>query len=45
MADATRKNDEVNRRQFFMKLGLGSLSIAAAGTAAFAYQYLGPPTF
>ena len=25
-----------------MKLGLGSLSIAAAGTAAFAYQYLEP---
>lgn len=33
---------DVNRRQFFAKLGLGSLSIAAAGTAAFAYQYLQP---
>ena len=42
MADETKKNDDVNRRQFFMKLGLGSLSIAAAGTAAFAYQYLEP---
>ncbi len=31
-----------NRRQFFVKLGLGSLGIAAAGTAAFAYQYLEP---
>ena len=42
MADETRKNDEVNRRHFFMRLGLGSLGIAAAGTAAFAYQYLEP---
>jgi cytochrome b6-f complex iron-sulfur subunit len=39
----TIKVDEtVNRRQFFLKLGLGSLSIAAAGTVAFAYQYLEP---
>ena len=46
MADEIRKNgvlnDDVNRRQFFLKLGLGSLGIAAAGTAAFAYQYLDP---
>jgi cytochrome b6-f complex iron-sulfur subunit len=42
MADATKTTDDVNRRQFFVKLGLGSLSIAAAGTAAFAYQYLDP---
>ncbi len=35
-------DDTVNRRQFFLKLGLGSLSIAAAGTVAFAYQYLEP---
>src|SRR5881275_3125613 len=34
--------NDLSRRQFFMKLGLGSLSIAAAGTAAFAYQYLEP---
>jgi len=33
---------EFDRRAFFAKLGLGSLSIAAAGTAAFAYQYLSP---
>jgi cytochrome b6-f complex iron-sulfur subunit len=32
----------VNRRQFFAKLGLGSLSIAAAGTAAVTYQFLEP---
>jgi cytochrome b6-f complex iron-sulfur subunit len=34
--------DELSRRQFFTKLGLGSLSIAAVGTAAFSYQYLEP---
>jgi cytochrome b6-f complex iron-sulfur subunit len=33
---------EVSRRQFFVKLGLGSLSIAAAGTTVFAYQFLSP---
>jgi hypothetical protein len=33
---------DLSRRQFFLKLGLGSLGIAAAGTAAFAYQYLEP---
>jgi cytochrome b6-f complex iron-sulfur subunit len=30
------------RRHFFVKVGLGSLSIAAAGTAVFAYQFLSP---
>ena len=34
--------DDVSRRQFFVKLGLGSLSIAAAGTTVFAYQFLSP---
>ena len=34
--------NDLNRRQFFTKLGLGSLSIAAVGTAAFSYQYLEP---
>ncbi|MGA8150780.1 MAG: Rieske (2Fe-2S) protein [Terriglobales bacterium] len=33
---------EINRRAFFAKLGLGSLSIASAGTAVFAYQFLSP---
>jgi cytochrome b6-f complex iron-sulfur subunit len=33
---------EFDRRAFFVKLGLGSLSIAAAGSVAFAYQYLSP---
>src|ERR1019366_3906838 len=43
MADDNNLTDHaVNRRQFFAKLGLGSLGIAAAGTVAFAYQYLEP---
>jgi cytochrome b6-f complex iron-sulfur subunit len=33
---------DFDRRAFFVKLGLGSLSIAAAGTAAFSYQFLSP---
>jgi|SRR5690348_14893430 len=42
MPDETKKTEDVNRRQFFAKLGLGSLSIAAVGTAAFSYQFLEP---
>ncbi len=34
--------DEHSRRNFFLKLGLGSLAIAAAGTTVFAYQFLSP---
>lgn len=37
-----KRGRELNRRTFFAKLGLGSLSIAAAGTAVFSYQYLSP---
>ena len=33
---------DLNRRQFFVKLGLGSLGIAAAGTTVFGYQFLSP---
>jgi len=33
---------ELSRREFFAKLGLGSLSIATAGTTVFAYQFLSP---
>lgn len=33
---------ELDRRAFFAKIGLGSLGIAAAGTACFAYQFLSP---
>jgi cytochrome b6-f complex iron-sulfur subunit len=36
------ETSELNRRDFFVKLGLGSLSIAACGTAVFAYQFLSP---
>jgi cytochrome b6-f complex iron-sulfur subunit len=36
------KSSDFDRRAFFVKLGLGSLSVAAAGTAVFAYQFLSP---
>lgn len=36
------ETSEIDRRRFFAKLGLGSLSIAAGGTAVFAYQFLSP---
>ena len=39
---ARKSDNAVDRRSFFLKLGLGSLGIAAAGTVAFAYQYLEP---
>ncbi|MGB0012433.1 MAG: Rieske 2Fe-2S domain-containing protein [Candidatus Sulfotelmatobacter sp.] len=45
MADENKAaiaNDDVSRRHFFLKLGLGSLGVAAAGTVAFAYQFLEP---
>lgn len=35
-------SNQFDRREFFLKLGLGSLGIAAAGTAVFAYQFLSP---
>jgi len=40
--DRIIQTNELDRRQFFVKLGLGSLSIATAGTAVFAYQFLSP---
>lgn len=33
---------ELNRRQFFVKMGMTSIAIAAAGTGVFAYEYLSP---
>ena len=39
---STESANDMSRRQFFAKLGLGSLSVAAVGTAAFSYQYLEP---
>ena len=35
-------NSAIDRREFFVRMGLGSMGIAAAGTAAFAYQFLSP---
>jgi len=45
--EAEKENHEdpegsLNRRQFFVRLGLGSLAVAGAGTAVFAYQFLSP---
>lgn len=40
--DERLETKEFDRRSFFVKLGLGSLSIATAGTAVFAYQFLSP---
>src|SRR3974390_1593137 len=34
--------EEMSRRQFFVKLGVGSVAVAALGTAAFSYEYLSP---
>ncbi len=35
-------NAGIDRRQFFVRMGLGSMGIAAAGTAVFGYQFLSP---
>src|SRR5262252_885990 len=35
-------NAGLDRREFFVRMGLGSLGIAAAGTVAFGYQFLSP---
>ena len=43
MAEEDKKNESgLDRRQFFIKVGLGSVAIAAVGTGAFAYQFLSP---
>jgi cytochrome b6-f complex iron-sulfur subunit len=34
--------EEMSRRQFFVKVGAGSMALAALGTAAFSYEYLSP---
>jgi cytochrome b6-f complex iron-sulfur subunit len=39
---APEPGDVANRRQFFVKFGLGSIALAACGTALFAYEYLSP---
>ncbi len=38
----TPANPGIDRREFFVRMGLGSLGIAAAGTGAFGYQFLSP---
>ena len=38
----TPANVGIDRREFFVRIGLGSMGIAAAGTAAFGYQFLSP---
>jgi len=35
-------NPALDRREFFVRMGLGSMGIATAGTAVFAYQFLSP---
>jgi len=35
-------NSAIDRREFFVRLGLGSMGIAALGTAVFGYQFLSP---
>jgi len=35
-------DDLVGRRQFFIKVGLGSIAVAGFGTAVFAYKFLSP---
>ena len=42
IAKPAESDQELDRRSFFTKLGLGSLGIATAGTLAFYYSYLSP---
>ena len=45
MSEKENKTDQsagMNRRQFFVKLGAGSVAVAGCGTALFAYQFLTP---
>src|SRR5271165_3013635 len=34
--------EEMSRRKFFVKMGVGSIAVAAVGTAAFGYEFLSP---
>ena len=38
----TAASSGIDRREFFVRIGLGSMGIAAAGTAVFGYQFLSP---
>ena len=37
-----QNEDEFSRRRFFVKVGMTSIAVAAAGTGVFAYQFLSP---
>ena len=39
---AEQEGTDLSRRQFFVKVGMNSILVAAAGTAVFAYQFLWP---
>lgn len=40
--ETNETKDGVTRRQFFVRVGLSSVAVAAAGTSVFAYQFLSP---
>jgi cytochrome b6-f complex iron-sulfur subunit len=40
--DTPESPDEMSRRNFFIKMGVGSVAVAALGTTVFGYQYLSP---
>lgn len=40
--ECAKNSEGMNRRQFFVKLGAGSVAVAGCGTALFAYQFLTP---
>ena len=42
LAGETSDRNELDRREFFVRLGLGSLGIAGAGSVALGYQFLSP---
>ncbi len=43
MNEEDKQNEAgVTRRQFFVRVGLSSIAVAAAGTSVFAYQFLSP---
>jgi cytochrome b6-f complex iron-sulfur subunit len=39
---APDSHEEMSRRQFFVKVGAGSIALASLGTAVFSYEYLSP---
>ena len=41
-APAAAKDKELSRREFFAKMGMGSLIVAAGGTGLFSYEYVSP---